>query len=138
MRKTNAELADFFGIKVGDIIEFEAYGHTHKVKLVSLDDKVDGLVCIEKENEGLGFHLSYLIDADYKIIKTPKHVGEKMCVNFLKCEDCPLGMLLKCGGNCLGLDASLYRCLDKAFENEKTPSSHPVYKAYKQLLDAEI
>lgn len=138
MRKTNAELADFLGIKVGDIIEFESHGHTYKVKFVSLDDKGNELVCLEKENEGLGFHISHLIDVDYKVIQMPKHVGEQVCGSFLKCADCPLAMLLNCGGCRLGVNASLYHCLDKAFEKEKAPSSHPIYKAYKQLLDAEI
>lgn len=138
MRKTNAELADFFDIKVGDIIEFESHGHTYKVKFASLDEKGDELVCIEEENEGLGFHLSHLIDADYKVIKRSKHVGDQLCGSFLKCTDCPLAMLQSCGGAWLGLDASLYRCLDKAFEKGRTPSSHPIYKAYKQLLDVEI
>lgn len=137
MRKTNAELADFFGIKVGDIIEFEFNSHTRKVKCVSIDDDVFApLVSLDDDN--LGFSFSCLVNCEYKVIKRSKHVGDQMCGSFLKCVDCPLAMLLNCGGNWLGSDASLYQCLDEAFEKGGAPSSHPIYKAYKQLLDAEI
>lgn len=139
MRKTNKELADFFDIKVGDIIEFESHhGQTHKVKLVSLDDEKYALACLDEETKDLFLHLSSLADADYKVIKRSKHVGDQLCGSFLKCTDCPLAMLQSCGETWLGLDASLYRCLDKAFEKGGVSSSHPIYKAYKQLLDAEI
>ena len=143
MRKTNKEIAEFYGVKVGDIVRvyrnrYDTDGGVYDEYTVITD--VDGDIVLHNKL-GYSFELLYGISIKrYEVFKPKKKRGDLFkCKDFKKCSDgCPLKGL-SCN---LGLvecsEDSLYEILEKTCSYYGFDTDHPIYKAFKAELDKEV
>lgn len=134
MRKTNKELAEFYGIKVGDKVKI--YYREDDTSLYSEYELVcdeDNMIELRSKN-GWSFDLLIIGTRRYEVIKPKKKYGDTKCKDYYNCKDCPL-RIFECthaAGN------TLYGVLEKTCIDEGYSTDHPIYKAYKAELDKEV
>lgn len=137
MRKTNKELAEFYGIKEGDIVEVTLNsGAVFPFKVENLDAihplKYEGQLDSRRED------LTCIGNREYKIIKPKKKYGETMCDDYENCDKCPL-YLLRCDGyDGKNTKWPLYRVLNEICYKVGMKSNNPIYKAFRAELDKEV
>ena len=138
MKKTNEELLQFFGLKVGDKVKVSGYYYTFVIV------EEDGEIFAKREN-GLSSWNYYntwtltdvLLNCDYEIVK-PKKIGEMKC-SEMACKDCPL-RTIDCDIN----SRTLYDALEKyiedlnSFDSSLKPFERAFIDAIKVELDKEI
>lgn len=135
MQKTNKELAEFYGIKVGDIVRIYSNEKHYVDYRVGLFDDIK----LEPINGSWLFDPFIIADRKYEVIKPKNKRGDLFkCKDFKKCSDgCPLKGL-SCN---LGLvecsEDSLYEILKKTCSYYGFDTDHPIYKAFKAELDKE-
>lgn len=137
MKKTNRELAEFYGIEEGDIVEVETINDVEKYEVMDLNDKfpLKNLDTSDTCVEHMG--LNFLINREYKIIKPKKKIGETCCNDYLSCKKCPLG-ILKCNSSRTDSKSSLYETLNDICSNYSIKLDNPIYLALKAELDKEV
>ena len=97
MKKTDEDLLEFFGLKVGDKIKVEGFINP----FVIFEDR--GIQYVEeigyKGYKGICTSwdiidfIHKLIGNDYEIIKPKKKLGELKCSDVNRCRNCPLGLI---------------------------------------------
>ena len=138
MKKTDKELLEFFGLKVGD-----------KVKIEGL---INPFVILEESGiqyfEEIGYKgykgictswdiidfIHKLIGNEYEIIKHKKKIGEMKCDEML-CRKCPLRAI-----DCDAKGKTLYEALEnyKKYLNSFNGSLKPFEKALIGVIKAEL
>ena len=98
MKKTNEELLQFFGLKVGDNIKVDGYSYPFVIFVK------DGEIFAKREN---GFSWDYyntgtltdvLLNCDYEIITPKKKLGEMKCIE-INCYECPFSTICEDGAS---------------------------------------
>ena len=131
MRKTNKELAEFYGIKVGDNVRIY-YGGSHEMFKVVFHDSTNNINLTS--STGGVYSPSFIGDCKYEVIKPKKKLGETKCTDYETCQNCPLDSLA-----CGSFDSdSLYGTLDTTFSRPGLSIDHPAYAVYKAMLDKEV
>lgn len=136
MQKTNKELAEFYGIKVGDVVKIYDQSGISDYDLtfnVVLRDDIK-LIRTDLRN-GTEFDPWVLADRRYEVIKHKKIYGDLKCKDFHDCTECPLRAFgcTNTAGN------TLYGVLEEAcVRRYGLSTNHPIYKAFKAELDKEV
>lgn len=149
MKKTNEEILDFLGLKVGDIIKIIdrhgdgdiAFWEIHRIEFSNghlylhfISDSVDGKDCVNSL-----FDFEDLLTNEYEIV-TLKRVGDMKCGKKnpidIDCSTCPLRPLHCTGSH--GYENTLYEMLDNMYTNVFMSKDSPTYKAFKAELDKEV
>lgn len=140
MQKTNKELAEFYGIQVGNKINvFNDDGSIYGIFLVRDLEATCPLQVIHcsREPQLCAAGVSHIGTRRYEVIKPKKKYGDLKCKDFINCSDgCPLRSM-----SCVvGGDHTLYKTLDLRFAqyNYTDGTDNPIYKAYKAELDKEV
>lgn len=137
MRKTNRELAEFYGIEEGDIVEVTlSIGTVFSFEVGNLDErhplKYGSQTNFSEED------LTCIGTREYKVIKPKKKVGETLCDDYENCDKCPL-YLLRCDGyDGKNTKWPLYRVLNEVCYKVGMKSDNPIYKAFRAELDKEV
>jgi hypothetical protein len=131
MKKTNKELLQFFGLKVGDRVKVEGFINSFVIFEKS------GIQYVEEMNKNWISNSRDIIDFihkllgnEYEIIKPKKKVGEIKC-SEMACNKCPL-RTIKCDIN----SNTLYEQLEN-YEKNLT-SFYPFEKAFINALKVEL
>lgn len=89
MKKTNEELLQFFGLKIGDKIKVDGYYHPFVI------GEENGNIFAKRENclsswdyYDIGTLTDVLLNCDYKTITPKKKLGEMKCGEIF-CSKCP-------------------------------------------------
>ena len=139
MQKTNRELAEFYGIEVGDTIKvFKEDGDVWGIFLVGdLDAMCPLKVGYHIEGQVAAMDIYHIGKRRYEIIKPKKKLGETCCCDYMHCSKCPL-CVLNC--NCVAKDDrwSLYRLLNEVCYCYGMKSDNPIYLALRAELDKEV
>ena len=139
MKKTNKELLEFFGLKVGNKVKVD--GYRYPFVIVEEND----IIFAKKENclSGWDFYdvgalTNILLTRDYGIITSKKKLGEMKC-NEILCSKCPLRAI-----NCDSIGRTLYEALEKyreylnSFDDPLKPFEKTFIASIKAELDKEI
>lgn len=140
MRKTNRELAEFYGIEEGDIVEVifdDEEKDEYPFKVENLDEEYP--LTYEYAPGKYGREkLSYIGMNEYRVIKPKKKYGETLCDDYDNCHECPL-YLLRCDGyDGKDMNWTLYRILNEVCYKVGMKSDNPIYKAIRAELDKEV
>jgi len=136
MKKTNEELLQFFGLKIGDKVKIK--GFTKSFVIV----EEYGKIFAKRENclsswdyYDIGKLADVLLICDYEVIKPKKKVGELICDEEMICINCPL-KAISCSYN----NDTLYEQLEKYIEDLNSFSSplKPFEKAFIDALKVEL
>lgn len=142
MQKTNKELAEFYGIKVGDVVKIYDQSGISDYDLTFNVVLRDGIKLIRTDlRRGTKFDPWILADRRYEVIEPKKKVGETKCGDYDKCSNCPLYYLHGCKDGSTDGNETLYDLINTAFymkTGNKTYADHPIYKAFKAELDKEV
>lgn len=132
MKKTNKELLQFFGLKVGDKIKVE--GYYYPFVIVEENGKIFAKRKINYlyswNYYDVGTLPDVLLNRDYEIIK-PKKIGELICDGML-CRKCPLRAI-----ECDAKGKTLYEALEKYLNSFNVPLK-PFEKAFIDALKVEL
>lgn len=143
MRKTNRELAEFYGIEEGDIVTIYDddgddsifYG---EFKCEDLDEMCPLIVITCREDCLKSMGIGNIRNRRYEVIKPKKKVGETLCDDYENCHECPL-YLLRCDGyDGKNTKWPLYRVLNEICYKVGMKSDNPIYKAFRAELDKEV
>ena len=135
MKKTNVELLQFFGLKVGDKVKIKGFAKSFVIV------EENGKIFAKRENclsswdyYDIGPLTDVLLNCDYKIITPKKKLGEMKCDEML-CRKCPL-RAISCSYN----NDTLYEQLEKYIEDLNSFSSplKPFEKAFIDALKVEL
>ena len=143
MKKTNEELLQFFGLKIGDKIKVDGYYCPFVI------DEENGIQYFE-EFEEIGYKgykgictswdiidfIHKLIGNEYEIIKPKKKIGEMKCDEML-CSKCPL-RAVDCD---ITSSRTLYESLEKylnSFNSSLKPFEKTFIDAIKVELDKDV
>ena len=109
MKKTNVELLEFFGLKVGDKVRVEddksVYNILKEDEVCEEYDKYKHINCWSTTSFG-----SYLINRNYEVIKPKKKLGEMKCIE-INCYECPFHTICE--------DGVLGKTLSEIFETHE-------------------
>ena len=139
MKKTNRELAEFYGITVGDIVTiYDEGGVVYGVfECKDLDAMcpLRVITCRDICLNSMG--IGHIRNRRYEVSKPKKKIGETRCDDY-SCESCPLRLLdcEQCGY--WDTNWSLYKILNEACASTGMNADHPIYKAFKAELDKEV
>ena len=138
MKKTNEELLQFFGLKIGDKIKVDGYYHPFVI------GEENGKIFAKRENclsswdyYDVGTLTDVLLNCDYEVIAPKKKLGEMKCEEML-CKNCPLRAV-----NCDIDSSTLYEVLEtyekdlNSFSTLK-PFEKALFDAIKAELDKEV
>ncbi|MDD4070001.1 MAG: hypothetical protein PHF05_06075, partial [Candidatus Izemoplasmatales bacterium] len=93
MKKTNIELLEFFGLKVGDKVRVEddksVYNIFKEDEVCEENDKYKHINCWNTT-----FFGSYLISRNYEVITPKKKLGEIKCRDVI-CITCPFHLICR-------------------------------------------
>lgn len=141
MQKTNRELAKFYGIEEGDIVEtYDDNGSLYGVfECKDLDAMcpLRVITCIDICLNSMG--IGHIRNRRYEVSKPKIKLGEKKCCEFRNCRDCPLCVL-----DCTSIDSferggwPLYRVLNDICYEVGMKSDNPIYLAFRAELDKEV
>lgn len=137
MKKTSKELADFYGIKVGDEVNvFNDDGTIYGIFLVKdLEERCPlQVIHCPREPYVKAMDVYHIGDKNYEIIKPKKKYGDLKCKDFYSCNECPL-QVFSCGNVA---DNTLYGVLEETCIKHRYDINHPIYKAFKAELDKEV
>lgn len=135
MQKTNKELAEFYGIKVGDVVKIYDKSGISDYDLTFNVVLRDGIKLIRTDlRRGTEFDPWILADRRYEVIEPKKKYGDLKCKDFYSCRECPL-RAFSCGSVA---DNTLYVVLDETLIKHGYGTDHPIYKAFKAELDKEV
>ena len=137
MKKTNEELLQFFGLKVGDKVKIE--GSTSVYNIFKEDE-----VCEENDKYKHIDYWStasfgvYLISRNYEIITPKKKVGELTC-DEMSCKNCPI-KVINC---CLRSNDTFYKRLESYKKEvlsigDLKPYEQAFFDSIKTELDKEV
>ena len=135
MKKTNEELLQFFGLKVGDKIKVDGYDKPFVIFEKS------GKIFAKRENclSSWDYYdvrtlTDVLLNCDYEIVKPKKKLGEINC-NKMLCRNCPLRAI-----DCDITGNTLYDALEKYIEdlNSFDSSLKPFEKAFIDAIKVEL
>ena len=140
MKKTNKELAEFYGLKVGDTVKIYDESGISDYDLtfnVVLRDDIK-LIRTDRGNGTDEFDPWIIADRRYEVIKPKKKVGETLCSEHL-CMKCPLHILYcyRCLDN-FDVNWPLYRVLNEMAYKGGLKSDNPIYLAFRAELDKEV
>lgn len=141
MKKTNRELAEFYGIEEGDIVTIYDDGDDSIVygvfKCEDLDEMCPLIVITCREECLKSMGIGNIRNRKYEVSKPKKKVGETCCNDYLYCKKCPLG-ILKCNSPRTNGKSSLYETLNDICYNADMKSDNPIYKAFRAELDKKV
>lgn len=143
MKKTNKELAEFYGIEVGDTVKiYDPSGELYGEFLVKDLDAMCPLQVIEcREHLVCAVKLTLIGTQYYEVIKPKKKVGETRCSDYMFCNECPL-YLLRCDADGFGgktIKWPLYKILNETCRvDDGMKSDNPIYLAFRAELDKEV
>lgn len=128
MQKTNKELAEFYGIEVGDTVRIYSNEKDYAdYKVILIND-----IKLEPINGNWIFDPFIIADRKYEVIKTKKY-GDLKCDDLCRCEECPLQVF-----TCRNITGNtLYGILEESCIKFGYSTDHPIYKAFKAELDKE-
>lgn len=139
MKKTQKELAEFYGITIGDIVTI--YDEDGIVYGVFECEDLDAMcplrvitcrdICLN--SMGIG----HIRSRRYEVSKPKKKVGETCCCDYMHCGDCPL-CVLTCNSVAKDNRWPLYRLLNEVCSSYGMKSDNPIYKAFRAELDKEV
>ena len=130
MKKTNEELLQFYGLKVGDKVKVSGYYYTFVIV------EENGKIFAKRENCLYSWdYTSVLLNCEYEIVKHKKKIGELTCDEML-CRKCPL-RAVDCD---ITSSRTLYESLEKYIEdlNSFDSSLKPFEKAFIDALKVEL
>ena len=137
MTENVRKIFDMLGVEPNE--EFEMLLDTCKFSFkCKIDAKLQGYYFDDEDWIFFGELLKDLLNGSNKIIKLPKkkHVGDKKCLDFKDCKDCPFKVI-----DCLEADDkkihiyTLYDILDIWFQLYK---DQEIYEILKARLDKEV
>lgn len=139
MQKTNRELAEFYGIEVGDTVKiYEPSGELYGEFLVKDLDAMCPLQVIKcREQWVCAIKLTQIGTQNYEVIKPKKKFGETTCCDYMFCSECPL-CILNCESVFRHNEWPLYRILNEVCHEAGMKSDNPVYLTFKAELDKEV
>lgn len=137
MKKTNKELAEFYGIEVGDIVTvFNEGGDIYGEFLVRDLENYCPLKVIRCEQDDIcAMTIDSISTKRYEVTKRKKKYGETKCSDYKHCEGCPVRIFM-CGE--IEKDADFYTGVDKLFDNYKYSKDSPIYIALREVLNKEV
>lgn len=140
MQKTNEELAEFYGIEVGDTVTvFNEGGDIYGEFLVRDLEIYCPLKVIRCEEDDLyAMTIGSINTKRYEVTKPKKKVGETLCDDYENCRECPL-YLLRCDGyDGKNTKWPLYRILNEICADAGMKTDNHIYKTFKAELDKEV
>ena len=134
MKKTNEEILQFYGLKVGDKIKVDGYYYPFVIVEESGIQYVKSNWTCGSRCNIIDF-IHKLLGNNYEIIKPKKKVGELICDEEIICAKCPL-KAISCSYN----NDTLYEQLEKYIEDLNSFSSplKPFEKAFIDALKVEL
>ena len=132
MKKTNVELLEFFGLKIGDKVKIK--GFTKSFVIV----EENGKIFAKRENCLYSWdYTSVLLNCEYEIVK-PKKIGEMKC-SEMACKDCPL-RIIDCDINSRTLNEALEIYIEdlNSFNSSLKPFEKALIDAIKVELDRDV
>lgn len=138
MRKTSKELAEFYGIKVGDKVTVHYGRCSHDTFKVVMDDATNEIK-LTSSTGGI-YSPSFIGHLEYEVFKPKKKYGNLKCSDFRTCrgDNCPLKGLSCQTCLCDDDENTLYGILEKTRLHYGFDTEHPIYKAFKAELDKEV
>ena len=134
MQKTNKEIAEFYGIKVGDVVKIYDQSGISDYDLTFNVVFMDGIKLIRADlRRGTEFDPWILATRKYEVIKPKKKYGDLKCNDFDNCSSCPLRAF-----TCDHAANTLYGILEEGCIAYGYYADHPIYKAFKAELDKEV
>lgn len=137
MKKTNRELAEFYGIEDGDTVTvYDEGGVVYGVfECKDLDAMcpLKAITCRDICIHSMG--IGHIRNRRYEVSKPKKKYGETKCSDYKHCEGCPVRIFM-CGE--IEKDADFYTGVDKLFDNYQYGKDSPIYIALKAELDKEV
>ncbi len=139
MKKTNKEILDFFGLKVGDKVRVDGYYYPFVIFVK------DGEIFAKRENclsswdyYDVGTLTDVLLNCEYEIIKHKKKIGEMKC-SEMACKDCPL-RIIDCDINSRTLNEALEIYIEdlNSFNSSLKPFEKALIDAIKVELDRDV
>jgi len=133
MKKTNEEILQFYGLKVGDKIKVDGYCYPFVIV------EENGKIFTKRENcLSSCDYTSVLLNCDYEIITPKKKVGELICDEML-CKKCPLRAIV-CDANSKTLYEALenYKKYLNGFDSHLKPFEKTFIDAIKAELDKDV
>lgn len=132
MQKTSKELAEFYGIKVGDKVMVHYGSCSHETFKVIMDDATNEITLTS--SAGGIYSPIFIGHLEYEVIKPKKKYGDLKCKDFNRCSSCPLRAL-----SCKDVVAAntLYGILEESCIVHGYNTNHPIYKTFKAELDKE-
>ena len=135
MKKTNEEILDFFGLKVGDEIKVDSYYYPFII--VKENSKIFVINC--SSHYEVVTLIRILLNNEYEIVKPKKKVGEMKC-GEINCYECPLRAI-----DCNTISSrTLYESLEKylnnfnSFNSSLKPFEKALIDALKKELEKEV
>ncbi len=97
MKKTNEELLQFYGLKVGDKVKVDGYYYPFVIV------EENGKIFAKRENSlsswdyyDIGKLTNVLLKNEYEVVKPKKKIGERKCEEFVNCKGCPFALSNVC------------------------------------------
>ena len=133
MQKTNKELAEFYGIQVGDEVRVDYGSCSHDTFKVVMDGATNEIK-LASPTGGI-YSPSFIGHLEYEVIRPKKKYGDLKCKDFNRCDNCPLRAL-----SCKDVIAAntLYGILEGSCIIHRYNTDHPIYKTFKAELDKEV
>lgn len=137
MKKTNRELAEFYGIEEGNIVTvFNEGGDIYGEFLVRDLENYCPLKVIRCEQDDIcAMTIDSISTKRYEVTKHKKKYGETKCSDYKHCEGCPVRIFM-CGE--IEKDADFYTGVDKLFDHYQYGKDSPIYIALREVLDKEV
>lgn len=139
MKKTNEELLQFFGLKVGDKIKVD--GYRYPFVIVEENSKIFAKPenCVSRwDCYDVGALINVLLNNEYEVVKPKKKLGEMKCDEMV-CRKCPLRAI-----NCDAKGKTLCEALEnyrknlKGFDGSLKPFENTFIALIKAELDKEV
>ncbi len=136
MKKTNEEILQFYGLKVGDKIKVDGYYYPFVIVeengKIFAKRKINYLYSWDYYN--VGTFNDVLLNRDYEIITPKKKIGDMKC-SEIKCSKCPLRAI-----DCDAKGKTLYEALEnyKKYLNSFNGSLKPFEKALIGAIKVEL
>ena len=146
MQKTNRELAEFYGIEVGDTVKiYDDDGSIWGIFLVRDLEEPCPLRVIEYGRASRlrdlravsAISLYYIGNRKYEVIKPKKKFGETTCCDYMFCSECPL-CILNCESVFRHNEWPLYKLLNEVCHEAGMKLDNPIYLALRAELDKEV
>ena len=134
MKKTNKELLQFFGLKVGDKVKIEGFTNPFVIFEESGIQYVNWICNSAIIKLDIIDFIHKLLGNEYEIIKPKKKVGELICDEEIICAKCPLKAI-----NCSYNNDTLYEQLESYKKSILSFGDlKPFEKAFIDALKAEL